>query len=116
MEEWRNPDSARYRYESGLKSDFHKLRREVKRRREKTARPDSPANWEWDIKLHEWLEMWGKCPKVDIGFNVYRPAWKCRGRKKGCVQLKRIDTLKPWCLGNLMITQGKKVLYETSPN
>jgi hypothetical protein len=115
-ESWANTEKADpRRIEQGtLKAQFYKLRREVKRRREKRVRANSTASWEWNLSLAEWLMMWMSCPPVEVGVNVRVPAWTIRGRSpKHDVQLKRIDVNKPFCLDNLMIIKGKTILYST---
>jgi hypothetical protein len=103
---------AGLRYESTLKASFDKLRREYKRRREKRVRPISEASWEWDMSLLEWYDMWASCPAVEIGVGESLAAWKCRGRRKGTVKVERIDPYQPFSKANVMITHGKKILYE----
>ena len=95
--------------DSTLKAQFYHLRREVLRRKKK----GKAGCWDWELKLTEWVNMWGSCPAVEIGLNTYKPAWLLRGRQRERdVQLKRIDVSKPWCLDNLMIVKGKQILYE----
>lgn len=100
------------KYDTGLKADFHKLRREYKRRREKKVRENSEASWDWDMTLLEWMEMWASCPAIEVVLGEYKPAWKCRGRRRGAVKLERIDFMKPFSKANVRIVQGKKILYE----
>lgn len=95
-----------------LRRDFHRLRNEVHRRGRKDARATSKANWEWEISLDEWMMMWLSCPMVEVGRNVKKMAWKARGRKKGSVQLKRLDFNKPWKINNLQIIRGREVLWQ----
>lgn len=95
-----------------LKDQFYKLRREVRRRGRKDTRADSKADWTWELKMNEWINMWGSCPAVEVGL-VWKPAWLCRGRDRGKdVQLKRKDVNLPWRLDNLLIIKGKQVLYD----
>lgn len=103
-------------YDSSLAQQYYHLRREVNRRQKKTTRANiqTDTSWEWELKLHEWVDMWGSCPAVEVGLNVWRPAWRCRGRKKGAVQLRRIYPTLPWRRDNIMITKGKEILYEPS--
>jgi hypothetical protein len=103
--------------DSTLKAQYYHLRREVLRRWKKQVRLSLPltTSWEWNLSLHEWVNMWGSCPAVEVGLNTYKPAWLVRGRKADKdVQLKRIDTSKPWRRDNLLIARGKLILYTPS--
>jgi hypothetical protein len=100
--------------DSTLKAQYYHLRREVLRRWKKQVRLSLPltTSWEWNLSLHEWVNMWGSCPAVEVGLNTYKPAWLVRGRKADKdVQLKRIDASKPWRRDNLLIVLGKVTLY-----
>lgn len=100
--------------DSTLRRDFHKLRNEVLRRKrgDNKEKAGSTTNWDWELSLDEWLWMWFSCPAVVVGLNVTKPAWKARGRNiKKDVQLKRMDSSKPFEINNIQIVRGKEVLY-----
>jgi hypothetical protein len=117
---WRREHADEIReYNSGLRQMFFHLRREVNRRNKKRAEQGgSPAidsevtSWHWELSLAEWITMWLSCPAVEIGHNVYKPAWKCRGRDSSKdVQLKRVDVTKPWNINNLEIWHKGRRIY-----
>lgn len=98
--------------QGNLRGQFFKLRREYIRRARGDARPNSVANWEWELTLAEWLTMWLNCLPVKDAIGNETPAWKMRGRRSWCdVQLKRIDKDKSFTLANLQIRRGKAILY-----
>lgn len=98
--------------QGNLRGQFFKLRREYIRRARGDARPNSVANWEWELTLAEWLIMWLNCLPVKDAIGSEIPAWKARGRRSWCdVQLKRIDKDKAFTLANLQIRRGKAILY-----
>lgn len=110
--EWRREHADELReYNSGLRQMFFHLRREVNRRAKKERDEEYNTSWEWQITIGEWITMWLSCPAILVGQNVYKPAWKCRGRSKDDVQLRRIDTEKPWNINNLQIIYRNKVLF-----
>lgn len=99
--------------QGNLRGQFFKLRREYIRRARGDARPNSVANWEWELTLAEWLTMWLNCSPVKDAIGSEIPAWKARGRRSWCdVQLKRIDKDKPFKYDNLQIKRGKEVLWD----
>lgn len=98
--------------EGSLRNQFFKLRREMLRRARGDARKGSVACWDWELSLEEWINLWLSCPLVDLGNGLMVTANSLRGRKyKEAVQLRRIDPSKPFRINNLVIMQGKKVLY-----
>lgn len=94
-------------YNSGLRQMFFHVRREINRR----AKQERPGNWLWKLSMGEWILMWLGCPAILVGTNVYKPAWQLRGRNVNeDVQLKRIDTSKPFEINNLMVMHlGKRI-------
>jgi hypothetical protein len=103
----------RARSENGtLRGQYHKLRREIKRRALGTVPYRDGCNWEWNLTLAEWLEIWLSCPMVEVGLNYKVPAWKARGRdNRKDVQIKRLDPEQPFTLKNMMVVRGSTVLY-----
>lgn len=100
-------------HQGSLRGQFFKLRREYIRRARKDARPNSVANWEWELSLAEWLTMWTNAKGVKDAIGNEIPAWKARGRRSWCdVQLKRIDKNQSFRLDNLQIRRGKEILWD----
>jgi len=88
-------------WDRSLKGQFYKLRRQQHK----------VNGIPWSLTLSQWCQMWMSCEPILVGQNVYKPAWKCRGRTIKDVRLFRIDRTKGFEITNLEIRYKDKVIY-----